>query len=148
MRFSFGIAPSLGDEDMTPFAFTVPSAVGLSSSRYTFNKLSFIAWLGIVLGGCRWEFPRIHLVCIWCSMNFPVTFMAKSKAVAQFPSQIGMIRVGLDVVRVKFNLLRPAFLACRIVSAYYGPSPCVGLAWTVFSAGIRFPVGVIFTRIS
>jgi hypothetical protein len=64
MRLAGDIAPLLRDKDATFLALAFPATVGSTSSRYTFNGLSPIAWLGIVLGMTRSDVPRIHPVCI------------------------------------------------------------------------------------
>ena len=75
MLLALHVAPGLGDKLAAPFTTTSPTAVGSATSRYTFNGLSPEAWLGIVLGlrlG-RWEFPRIHPICICSSMDRVMT---------------------------------------------------------------------------
>jgi hypothetical protein len=63
MRLAGNIAPALGDKSPAFLAVAFPATVGSASSRYTFDRLSPIAWLGIVLSMTRWDVPRINPVC-------------------------------------------------------------------------------------
>ena len=81
-------------------------------------------------------------------MNCPVAAVTKRDAVVHIESQLGVIPVRLDVMRVEFNVIRSTLAAHCFIPADNRVDPLVMRATAILAPSSRAVVRMRFARMS